>query len=242
MPQGVYFLGYKPGAGRLSDESLFREVDEEVRREEFEKLWKRYGNYVVAACFGVVLGVAGIKGWQYWQKTASEKAGAEYVQAMQLANDGKSGEAATAYAKLVNGSHGGYALLSRLQQAGLLAEQGRRDDAVKLYDEIAGDMSADGTLRDLARVRAAYLLSGQASADDLKSRLAGLDVAGSAWRASAHEIIALAHYRAGNLTEADQLVKQLLADPQTPSGLRQRARLFAAILKPQLDAKVKVAQ
>ncbi|MGI9462613.1 MAG: tetratricopeptide repeat protein, partial [Aestuariivirgaceae bacterium] len=154
----------------MSDDSLFREVDEEVRREEVEKLWKRYGNLVMAACIGIVLGVAGIKGWQYWQKRAGETAGAAYVDAMRLASEGKTDEAASAYADIVEGSHGGYSLLARLQQAGLAAEQGRRDEAVKLFDAIAADRSADGALRDLARVRAAYLLAGQASADDLKSR------------------------------------------------------------------------
>ena len=32
----------------MSDESLFREVDEEVRREQAKKLWDRYGTYLVA--------------------------------------------------------------------------------------------------------------------------------------------------------------------------------------------------
>jgi hypothetical protein len=31
----------------LSDESLFREVDEEVRQEQFKKLWARYGKFVI---------------------------------------------------------------------------------------------------------------------------------------------------------------------------------------------------
>ena len=219
----------------MSDESLFREVDEEVRRDELEKLWKRHGNLLVAACLGIILGVAGIKGWQYWQQQTSEKAGGEYVAAMQLATDGKQDEAATAFATLAKGGHTGYALLARLQQAGLKAEKGETAEAVKLYDAIAADSSADEAMRDLSRVRAAYLLANEASVDDLKKRLGGLDVAGSAWRASATEIIALAEYRAGNLEEADRLVKQLMFDPATPVGVRQRAQLFDAMLKPKLS-------
>ncbi len=221
----------------MSDESLFREVDEEVRRDELEKLWKRYGNLVIAACLGIILGVAGIKGWQYWQIQAGEKAGAEYMKATQLATDGKNAEAASEYAKIAAGSHAGYAQLARLQQAGLMAEKGDTAEAVKQYDAIAADTSVDGALRDLSKVRAAYLLADSASVDDLRKRLGGLDVEGSAWRASAHEIIALAEYRAGNLDAANKLVTELIADPGTPAGLRQRAQLFAAILKPQLDAK-----
>ena len=97
--------------------------------------------------------------------------------------------------------------------------------------------SVDGPLRNMARIRAAYLLSDKTSVEVLKKRLAGLDVPGSAWRGSANEIIALAEYRAGNLAEADKLITVLLADPETPAGLRQRAQLFAALLRPQLDSK-----
>ena len=221
----------------MSDESLFREVDEDVRREEMEKLWKRYGNLVIAACLGVVLGVSGIKGWQYWQKQASENAGAAYIQATKLSSDGKKDQAAGEYAKIADGSHTGYAQLSRLQQAGILADKGDNEAAVKMYDAIYADTSVDGSLRDLSRVRAAYLLSDSATVDDLKKRLAGLDVDGSAWRATAQEILALAEYRTGNLAAADKLVQALIADQNTPAGLRQRAQLFAAILKPQLDTK-----
>ncbi len=218
----------------MSDDSLFREVDEDVRREEIEKLWKRYGNLVIAACLGVVLGVAGIKGWQYWQKQTSETAGAAYVQATKLATEGKTDEASEVYAEIAEGSHTGYGQLARMQRAGILAGKGQTQDAVKAYDALAADTSIEASLRDLAKMRAAYLLADTASVDDLKSRLAGLDVEGSAWRPSTQEIFALAQYHSGNLSEADKLLKALISDPNTPAGLRQRAQLFAAILKPQL--------
>ena len=58
----------------VSDESLFREVDEEVRQEQYKKLWDRFGNYFVALCFVIVAAVAGVKGYQYFQKKLSEAA------------------------------------------------------------------------------------------------------------------------------------------------------------------------
>ena len=50
----------------MSDETIFREVDEEVRAEQFQKLWKRYGAYVTGAAVGIVVAVAGIKGQHEW--------------------------------------------------------------------------------------------------------------------------------------------------------------------------------
>ena len=49
------------GASPVSDESLFREVDEEVRSDEFKRLWQRYGNYITAVALGIVIAVAGFK-------------------------------------------------------------------------------------------------------------------------------------------------------------------------------------
>ena len=41
---------------------LFREIDEELRQERFEKLWQNYGKYVIGAAVAVVLSVGGWKG------------------------------------------------------------------------------------------------------------------------------------------------------------------------------------
>jgi hypothetical protein len=41
---------------------IFQEVEEDVRRERYEKLWKKYGNYIIALA---VLIVAGVAAWQW---------------------------------------------------------------------------------------------------------------------------------------------------------------------------------
>jgi len=38
---------------------IFQEVEEDVRRERYEQLWKKYGNYMVAAAIVVVMAVGG---------------------------------------------------------------------------------------------------------------------------------------------------------------------------------------
>ena len=43
---------------------IFREVDEEVRREKLQQLWERHGNLIVAAALLVVLAVGGWRGYE----------------------------------------------------------------------------------------------------------------------------------------------------------------------------------
>ena len=38
---------------------IFREIDEELRQERFEKLWQRYGKVVIAAAVGIIVSVGG---------------------------------------------------------------------------------------------------------------------------------------------------------------------------------------
>jgi hypothetical protein len=213
----------------LSDESLFREVDEEVRQEQFKKLWDRYGNLIIAACLIVIAGVAGFEGWKYWQKQQAEAAGDKFYSAVALAGSGKAEEALTQFQAL---DHSGYAVLGRLRQAGVLAAQGKKEEAVKAYDAVAADNSADATLRDLARLRAAAVLADTASIGDLETRLKPLDATGNPWRHMARELLAAAHWRNKDYASAEKAVQAILADPETPANMRQRAQMLAELLVP----------
>ncbi len=218
----------------MSDESLFREVDEEVRQEQFKKLWERFGNYAIALCLAVVVGVAGLKGWQYWQAKQSEAAAQVYFEAVKLAADGKSDEAVARFAKV---RHAGYGQLARIRQAGVLASQGKTEDAVKIYDAVAADAAADPALRDLARIRAGYVLADTVAPDALLSRLGSLDRDGNPWRHAAREIFGIAAFRTGDYSMADRYMNAIFADPEAPASLRQRAQVMIQLLTPLLESK-----
>ncbi|NJL09061.1 MAG: tetratricopeptide repeat protein, partial [Methylacidiphilales bacterium] len=54
---------------------IFREVEEEVRREKLRALWDKYGGLVLALAVAIVIGVAGWRGWEWWQHRQAEAAG-----------------------------------------------------------------------------------------------------------------------------------------------------------------------
>ena len=61
---------------------IFREIDEEVRRDKASAILKKYGNVFIAIA---VLAVAGVGGWQFWQQQERKKAeavGAKFEAAM----------------------------------------------------------------------------------------------------------------------------------------------------------------
>src|SRR5262245_35720583 len=69
--------------GGVSD--IIREVDEELRRERFEKLWRKYGTYALGLAALVVLAVAGYIQWQHYTAGQREERARQYEAAIQLA-------------------------------------------------------------------------------------------------------------------------------------------------------------
>ena len=213
----------------MSDESLFREVDEDVRRERLHRLWKAYGPYVVGAAVLIVVVTAGSVLWRDYRANQRAETGARFQAALDLAQAGDEGAAAQAFAALAADAPAGYRALARLQQAEAVARDGDAEAAVTLYDSLAADDDVDQVLRDLARLRAGLLLIDHGAPGDVIQRVDPLTGSGP-WQYSARELVALARLKAGDAAAAKSEFQRLVEDPGTPAGVRARAgELLATI-------------
>jgi hypothetical protein len=208
---------------------IFREVDEEVRREQLKKLWQRYGNYIAAACIVLVVAVGGWRGYEWWQGKKAAESGAAFEQAVALADSGKREEAEAAFARLAIDGTAGYRVLARLREAAQIARTDPKA-AIKAYEEIAAEGGADQVMRDFAALRAGYLLVDTSSYADLKAALEPLTGANRAFRHSARELLALSAWKAGDTGAARQWADTILADPQSPPGTRNRAEVLSELI------------
>ena len=208
---------------------IFQEVDEEVRREQLKKLWQQYGNYFIALCVLIVVGVGAWRGYQWWEAKQAAQSGAAFEQAITLAEAGKHQEAEAAFAKLAANGTAGYRVLARLREAAELAGTDSKG-AIAAYDEIAADSSAEQVIRDLAAVRAGFLLADTASYSEIRNRLEPLAVADRPFRHSAREILALSAWKSGDMTAARQWTDMIMTDPQTPAGARSRAEVLSELI------------
>jgi hypothetical protein len=208
---------------------IFREVEEDVRREQAKALWDRYGIYVIGVAVLIVLATAGWRGWEWYSARQAANAGSEYYAAMQLARDGKIDEAETAFDEIA-AKGGGVGTLARLRAAATKAEAGDKQGAVAEYDAVASGIGVQTDLRNVARVRAAYLLLGMNDRAGVEQRVGELATEGSKWRASAREILGLAAYQAGDYDTAAARFEEVLGDPESPSDMRSRAQLMMSLL------------
>jgi hypothetical protein len=220
---------------------IFREVEEDLRRERLNKLWQRYGAWIVGLAALIVLGVAGWRIYEHWQATRAAASGDQFTQAIGLASEGKHAEATDRLAVLARSGSGAYPLLARFRAA---AERADSDTpaAAAAFDTIAADSGAPGTLRDLARIRAANLLVGSAPREEVARRVESLAVAGNPWRHSARELMALAAWKAGDLQAAERWFAEASGDPEVPQGIRGRADLFLTLIAGSTSATASVPE
>lgn len=211
---------------------LLREVDEEIRRERYMRLWDRFGIYVVGAALLVVIAVAGWRGLEWYQAREAAKSGAQFEAALRLAADGKRAEAEAAFNELSKDATSGYRTLARFRAA---AEAAKTDAkaGVAAYDALAADQSLEPAFRDIARLHAGYLLADTASVAEMTERMAPLQGPAAPFRHSANELVGLAHYRAGEIDAAGKIFATIAGDADAPPSMRQRMQVMNALVAGQ---------
>jgi hypothetical protein len=209
---------------------IFHEVDEEVRRERLARIWQRYSALIIAGCVLVVLGVGGWRGYAWYVAREAAIAGGQFEAAAALADQGKAADAEAAFAKVAAEAPGGYATLARFRAAAELAKAKKTDEAVKAYDTLAADASLTPLWQDLAAVRAAILLVDTAPLSEMQRRLEPLAESGRTYRHSARDLLALSAWRAKDFAAAKKYLDMIAGDAETPSGVRSRADMLAALI------------
>jgi hypothetical protein len=207
---------------------VFDEVEEDLRRDRAEKLWKKYGPYLIAAAVALVAATGAYSYWQDSQRKRLEASAQRYAAAGDLvANDRE--RALAELRGLAQDGAGGFAGLARLKEAALVAE---RDPAqgLTLFRRVAGDSALDAELRRTAAAMVAVLSVDAASRAEAEQAAQNLQAAGSPFRNSGREVEALAALRAGDTSRARDVYRAIADDLNAPPGLRQRAAEMLAAL------------
>jgi hypothetical protein len=208
---------------------FIREVDEEYRRDQIMQIWKRYSGVIVGVIILVVAAVGGWRYWQYAERQQAEAAAVRYEDALRLARDGKSEEAERALEALAKDAPRGYQTLSRFRLAAELGRQNAEDGA-KAYDALAADANVEPVMQDLARLRAAMLRLDAAEPGAVQPALERLATPTNVWRHTARELLGLSAIKRGDYDGAGRWFDQIAADRDTPQGLRGRLELYTSLV------------
>jgi len=212
------------------NESFLREVDENLRRDRARDFAKQYGGWLIAA---VVLFLAAVAGWLYWQDRQQKQAEAQSEQLTKIYSQIGAGQTKQAQQSLLGLEGSGNRVvhtLALLTEAAIALDGNDRATALAKYDAVANDNHAPQPYRDAALIRVISLQFDQMKPEDVIAKLQPLAKPGEPWFGTAGELTAMAYIKQGNKAAAGKIFAAIAADNNAPLTLRNRSAQIAGTL------------
>lgn len=216
----------------MSDDSeaLIREIEEEVRREKLTKLWNQYGTLLLGGVAALVFLVGGWQWYVAYQLDRTQTAGAQFQESLQLLQGDKKPDGLAGLEQIAKEGTPAYATLAKLRLAAEHREAGKADKAIELYTEIANDTSAGRIFSSFASLQVASLKIDSGTWTEVENRLNELADESSPWRYTARELLGLAAFKHERWSKSREAYTALLADPQVPQTMKQRAQVALSLI------------
>ena len=203
-------------------DSFIKEVDEDVKNDNFKVLWNRYGIFVIAF---VVIAVSAavffdrIKAWKIEQTIVRTES---YMNAMELSN--KPEETIAALQKINQQGRGIFSDFAKLQIANILFSQQKTEEALATLENMINDKQVNYEVRNIALIKyATYKVDSMPKAE-LEALLKPIFEANNSWVPMANDLLALVAIRDGDIQTAKDIYNNLLKVKDLPDSFRNKVQ------------------
>ncbi len=180
---------------------LFDEVEEQLRSDRYRTLARKALPWILAVLAAGLVAFLAVWGWQRYREQTSNKASAEYGQALEALAKGDQAGAAKLWTDVSKSPSKAYKSLALMQLGALRLQADKPTEAVALFDQAAA-AAPDDVIGDAARLKSAFAVLDTAPFRDVEARLTPLMQDGRPYRVQAREALAFAKLMAGNAAGA----------------------------------------
>ena len=202
---------------------IFNEIDEDIRRERYQKLWKTYGKFLILAVILFFVLAAIYITWTNYLDNLKQKEGEIFSNSLELIENESWEAASLKLSNLYNSSSSGYRSLAKLQHASVLVKNNKIDEAIIIYRDLINDEKSNIIYRDLARYFVIIHTFDIAEDSEIIENLAYLLEEGNPWYYPARELEGFRLLKLGNYKESKRIFLSLSEDIEVPSGIRMRS-------------------
>lgn len=195
------------------------EVDEALKQERLENLWKKYGGFLLAFLAALILGTAMNAGYKTWTSAHNQKQTSLFLGVLN-----KEKPTAQDFLDIAPKLSGSLRGVAEIQAAGIALENGDKGKALELYQNVSNAGYADDVFLDLAQYMLVKLSDSNTS--DKVAKLGALqENEGNPWRFHAMLDLALVHaVEREDYASARKLLKSVINASMAPKTLQQKAQ------------------
>ena len=204
--------------------NIFREVDEDIRKERYINLFRKYGVYVIAIIVIIVGSLAGIQFYSGYQVNKNEMLFAEYINIIENNSDdtleklSDSGETSNIF---LNGMY-------LLKRSDLLVASGQIDQATLLLSEAIENNNLNKIHNDVAIYKLLMINIETLSIEEIKSYQNKLISEVDAFYLT-EELIAIKFLIEGQKEDAIKKFSELSTNNSVPIEIKNRSAVFIKI-------------
>ena len=204
--------------------NIFREVDEDIRKERYINLFRKYGVYVIAIIVIIVGSLAGIQFYSGYQVNKNEMLFAEYINIIENNSDdtleklSDSGETSNIF---LNGMY-------LLKRSDLLVASGQIDQATLLLSEAIENNNLNKIHNDVAIYKLLMINIETLSIEEIKSYQNKLISEVDAFYLI-EELIAIKFLIEGQKEDAIKKFSELSTNNSVPIEIKNRSAVFIKI-------------
>lgn len=212
------------------DDAFLREVDEELRRDQLNSIFARYGWWIIGGALFLLAAVGGGIWWNHRQDVKAGEQSAKLVQAIEQLEANNARGASATIDELASSDRAAYRYSALFLRANAQIQTNAIPAAIATLGSIAADENAPQPYRDAALIRQTQLEYDQLQPAQVVQRLQGYAQAGNPWLGTTGEMVAVALIRQQRLPQAAQILSAMARDPSVPESIKSRAIQMASAL------------
>jgi len=199
----------------IYQESFIREVDDDLRAEQFQKMWNKYRKFIFGAVALVLLLTVAHQLYLNARLKVRMSESDKYEQAAVLNAKGQTEGALALYRELQDGRTN-YKYLSQMRMAGILFEQKKDKEALDLLNALRQNKKAPESLRSVAAIGYVSHLVDTGDIKELQDILNPFMTPKNAWYGTASELSVLLLLRQNEVEKAKRLLDESLKQDLSP--------------------------
>ena len=197
------------------------EVQEELRKDDYNRWLKQYGPYLAVIIVLIVGGTGFIQWNNYKTEELANQTSYEFIETVKTVDADKA-QAIQNFKTMSETAPEGYAGLALLRAAELELSNGNAEEALAIFDEAATVFSRKRHSQ-LAQLKAGYIVASQGDYEGVIARMTPLMEKDEPYEYLARELVGFAYKQQGDLQSAKGHFSAIEVDPGAPDSIVKRA-------------------